>query len=92
MPVGAGAARAHLGRWRAAAQVISAAVRHWLERRALARSLADIHRGTTAVVRLQARWRARPLRRSYQRMHASVLRMQVRHYRAGPALSPDLKS
>lgn len=76
----AGAARANLQRWQAAAQLISGAVRRWLDRRALARSLAAIQRGIAAVVRLQALWRARPLRRSYQRMHASVLRMQVCHH------------
>ena len=74
----AGYASAHLAQWVAAARLISAAVRRWLHKRALARSLARIHAGVAAVVRLQARWRARPLRRSFVQLQATVRQLQVR--------------
>lgn len=78
-----GAARAHLHSWIAAAVRIQRQVRVFLARRGLARAAQLRQRREAAVVQLQARWRAAPVRRSYLQLRSAAISVQVRSCEGG---------
>ena len=58
--------------------MVQHAVRAWLLRRGLQRFAAARRRGVAAVVRLQAVWRGRAVRRQYQQQRQAAICIQVR--------------
>jgi hypothetical protein len=73
----AGTARQHLHKWIAAASVVQRAVRSWLLRRGLRLFTEQRVRSLNAVVRLQALWRGRAVRRQYMQLRQAAICIQV---------------
>ena len=57
--------------------MLQRAVRAWRLRLGLQRFAAQRQRGVAAVVRLQALWRGRPVRRQYQQLRQAAICFQV---------------